>query len=247
MARSVSEILSEIDNMVIYSSDYDIIDSLLASCDPKTFTIILEAVIDGDLYWHDFERVLANTNYSDQVSKHLSSQAAIMDTYRKMKTYRESLLSTTSLVTYSDTRLKELANISELGISEFKRNGAKSDAYAKEFKNIQDNLLYELTKISTNDNDLSILCKNKLYNMFNSGSGNISVDDIFFFVNDYVIPIDSEYQVLNETDRLFMSIKGLSEEEMKKYKSVKMFLRSERLNVTNNNTNNSTSGGDTNE
>lgn len=219
MGKDLDKLFAEIDNLPIYKRDFDVISSILDSGDPKLFSVIMESVIRGDLYWSDFEKILENTNYNDFVLKSLESQNKIKEELSRMSALRSDML--------TDRLPPKFIALGKSTDNTTKEN----EAYDIESSNMRDNILYELSRISEKDTDLSILCKLRLYNYILNYENNIDTDekinpdDIFLFINDLLIPIDSRYQVLDSTDKLFMSENNLSEEEMKKYKSVAFFLR----------------------
>lgn len=219
MGKDLDKLFAEIDNLPIYKRDFDVISSILDSGDPKLFSVIMESVISGDLYWSDFEKILENTNYNDFVLKSLESQNKIKEELSRMSALRSDML--------TDRLPPKFIALGKSTDNTTKEN----EAYDIESSNMRDNILYELSRISEKDTDLSILCKLRLYNYILNYENNIDTDekinpdDIFLFINDLLIPIDSRYQVLDSTDKLFMSENNLSEEEMKKYKSVAFFLR----------------------
>ena len=91
MALSVNELLIAIDEMEIYKKDYDIIQTLLNSGDDEFFVKMLEEVINGNLYWSDFEHNLANTNYPDVLRQQLKTQKELNDTVRKLVLLRRNV------------------------------------------------------------------------------------------------------------------------------------------------------------
>ena len=223
MSRDVNKLLSEIDKLPIYSKDYKIINNIIENGDPKLFTVILESVLDGDIYWSDFEEILSNTNYNNIVVSTLDSQELISKEYSKILALRKELWDNL------DFNLPE--NLA-LGL-----NTDNEEFYNSEFNNTLENMLYNLIRVTPNDTDLSILCKIKLLNHivnYEEGKDNgINPEDIFFFINDFLIPVDSRYQVLNSTDISFMHQNNLTKEQMKKYKALAYFLRKKDFEVDN--------------
>lgn len=53
----------------------------------------------------------------------------------------------------------------------------------------------------------------------------INPSDILFSVESYVIPVDYRYQVLNETDRAYMIANNCNEDEVKKMKSLLLWIK----------------------
>ena len=88
MARTTEELLKAIDEMTIYAKDYNVITDLLGRATPAFFTKVLEEVIDGNLYWSDFEKFFANTNYPNLLDKQLEIQGRLEDQVQKYISFR---------------------------------------------------------------------------------------------------------------------------------------------------------------
>lgn len=220
MAKEIDNILDSIDNLPIYKKDFDIIQEIINKGDPKLFSVILESVINGDLYWSDFEKILVHTNYNNFVLNTLESQKEMSEELFKMAALRNSIIGD-SWSTPKGIALGEHTDNTE----------SETAIYNLEYKRNRDNILYEITQINENDNELSILCKIRLYNYITNyihgdkSDNSLNPDDIFLFINDLLIPVDSRYQVLDATDIMFMNEHNLTEDQMKKYKATAFFLR----------------------
>ena len=248
MALSKSEILNEIENMTIYNRDYYIIIDLLTSVSNEQFTRILEAVIEGDLYWSDFEEILATTGYPSLLANNLEQQANLENILSKQISYRKSLDPNFEF----SNEDSHLAIVKKYNATNAEKN---EEFYTQEYKSVQDNILYELTKYKQGDNELAIACKIRLYNaikngdvIIKNGADNytyndnnsavvdddnnyyeyINKDDIMLFMDKYIIPLDYEHQTLNDFDRLYMNENNLSEGEMKQFKSLSIILRRDK-------------------
>ena len=215
MSRSINSILRDIDSLPIYKDDFDIIKNILNVSNPKLFASIIESVLSDDLYWSDFIRILDDINYSDTVANILKTQKEIKDKCKKLLELRKSINFGTS-----DEEIIENLIITDTDSSE-------NSQYYNEYILLRDEIINEITKINKNDTELSILCKIRMYNDIKNN--NINPDDIFFFIHELVIPVDSENQIITVSDRIFMEKNNITEEQLKKYKSVAIFLRGDWL------------------
>lgn len=219
MGKDLDKLFKEIDNLPIYKKDFDVIMEILNNGDPKLFSTIIESILSGELYWSDFEKILSHTDYNRYVVDNLEAQQKMITELSRMSALRDDVYSI-SIPPKNIALGCDIDNVQ-----------AEKEIYNLESKSMRDNIIYELSKLHPEDSDLSILCKIRLYNYimnYEEGAQNkeqINPDDIFMFINDLLIPIDSRYQVLDSTDLMFMNDNNLSEEEMKKYKSLAFFLR----------------------
>ena len=243
MALTKSQILDEIDNMAIYSRDREIIEKLL-EIEPTTFSVIIENVILGNLYWSDFESILTHTNYQNMVT----------DILEKQHIMRLDIASSKMLSTVDESSRKNPIDYktTEIGIPEnpISANSDENTAlepirkfYNDERQKLKDELIYELTRITPSDNNLTLLVKIKLYELLNNSDLNkigiagvsdelseeetLTIDDIFYFIDTYTLPISISYQNLTASDYTFMKNTGISEDTMKKIKSLNMILHRE--------------------
>lgn len=113
-------------------------------------------------------------------------------------------------------------------------NENENKFYSDEYEKIRDSIIYGILKPNDNDNELSVLYKEMLYELIMNGKAttqadstgdSISVDDIFLFLSSYLIPVDYRNQVFDEFDILYMKNNGINEETMKKIKAVSLYLR----------------------
>lgn len=296
MALSVDDILDAITNMDIYKKDFDVISSLLDYGDDELFTKILEEVLMGNLYWSDFDKNLANTNYPEVLKKQLKSQHELDSELGKLIALRRSVNENYEFRN-SDSTLAIVNNYSEDPNEE-----RIQTFYNEEMERIRGNVLYELTRANPDDSVLVMACKTRLFNAIKNGelvlrhqdsndsftlpsgvtineteitygsvsytavtnpvddslwkyyehvsgssykiTDDIKVDpsktyyeafqykyeyinpnDIFFFINNYIIPLDSKYQVLDEFDNIYMRQNNIGEDTMKQIKMVSMLLK----------------------
>lgn len=235
------EIMTAIDNMPIYREDFDIIENLLDTASDSLISTITEEVLNGELYWSDFERFLDNS-YGDTIKKVLANQQDIKGHYNL---YR-------SLYRLEHNGVEPDENSITVRTNTGKENQDK--AADAEVNRVRDNILYLLSLPSQNDTVLSRAMKRSLYNNIRNGKilirkkdntgisydeGKITVTkadennvkttesyqyidpkDIFLFLNNYYIPIDYEHQVLDEIDLQYMKTHNIDVGTMKKMKAL---------------------------
>lgn len=240
MNFTLDDILHKVDKMEIHERDYDTIKMLLKNTDEELFTKILEEVLLGNLYWSDFERYLANTNYPKLLRESIKSQMEMNSELSKLKALRMSIID------------------EDEGDADKQSIAIKSGSlYSDEFSLFKDKIIYELTKIDKNDTALTIVYKYKLYNVIKNAEyfNNLNTtdrsnltflenkiidangkeydylnpDDILFLIDEYLLPVDMKYQVLDDFDYNYMEEHNLTPETMQQIKSVSLILRGNNL------------------
>lgn len=238
--NNIDTLLERIDSMELYTKDYDTINFLLNNVDKKLFTKILEEVLLGNLYWSDFESILSD-EYKDIIGKSLEQQHNLSNYIKRYVEFRKSL---ESEYEYNNTTGKIVIYDSGADDSAF---------FTQEYKRIRDDVLDRLTIEKSSDTALSLAIKRRLYNaikngeiLLNTGEDNlgsncvvkedkivigsreyeyINPEDIFLFINSYLIPLDSDNQILTEFDKAYMIKNGLDEKTVKHLKSLGILLR----------------------
>lgn len=66
-----------IDNLNIFAKDYATITKLMDNLDDALFVKILEEVLEGNLYWSDFEEIFSNTGYETLLRTNIPLQEKI--------------------------------------------------------------------------------------------------------------------------------------------------------------------------
>lgn len=213
-------IFDKIEKMEIREKDYPIILHLLNNSEPKLFLKILEEVLEKNLLWSDFERYLEVYGYSDLLGSNIQRQVEISQILTKLH------------------NLRNLLGLEHPTINKFAVNLTSSDIEIS--SSFRDDLLYELTKKNPNDNFTAELLKAKLFNSIVNGKvildNNIPTgeldgityingNDILLTINEYILPIDAQYQDLNEYDYQYMMENNISEEMTKKIKSIYNYIK----------------------
>ena len=250
MALSKNELIQAINGMTIYKRDYDTISNLLSITSDELFTKIVEEVVNGTLYWSDFETFLAETEYPDIVEDNLKIQDKLWKSINRIIEIKRSLNEDYQYGPdlYGVALIKSIDNPDEI-----------NKVYDEEYRKYRDTVLYELSKVYPNDSSLVKAFKVRFYNairngeiILNSKDSNISEnsnigtvdetyatnkdnpserfeyinpEDVFLFLNEYAIPVDYNLQRITNFDRLFMTQYNVSEELLKQIKSVSLFLK----------------------
>lgn len=188
------EILASIDSMTIYKDDVEVIQNLLKYCNDTLFVKIMEEIFLGNLLFSDLKPIFNSPEYTNLLEKSLSFQTAFSEYYKKYS----DLLTAKNLT--NDLKLVNLMTIDRNIVFLEKKNRIYSILFSK------------------TGNAMTEFYQNiALQDILNNPS---NLDNILLSVSDYIVPIDYNYIQLTEADTLFMKQEQISEEEMKKIKSV---------------------------
>lgn len=188
------EILASIDSMTIYKDDVEVIQNLLKYCNDTLFVKIMEEIFLGNLLFSDLKPIFNSPEYTNLLEKSLSFQTAFSEYYKKYS----DLLTAKNLT--NDLKLVNLMTIDRNIVFLEKKNRIYSILFSK-----------------TGDAMTEFYQNIALQDILNNPS---NLDNILLSVSDYIVPIDYNYIQLTEADTLFMKQEQISEEEMKKIKSV---------------------------
>lgn len=188
------EILASIGSMTIYKDDVEVIQNLLKYCNDTLFVKIMEEIFLGNLLFSDLKPIFNSPEYTNLLEKSLSFQTAFSEYYKKYS----DLLTAKNLT--NDLKLVNLMTIDRNIVFLEKKNQIYSILFSK-----------------TGDAMTEFYQNIALQDILNNPS---NLDNILLSVSDYIVPIDYNYIQLTEADTLFMKQEQISEEEMKKIKSV---------------------------
>lgn len=188
------EILASIDSMTIYKDDVGVIQNLLKYCNDTLFVKIMEEIFLGNLLFSDLKPIFNSPEYTNLLEKSLSFQTAFSEYYKKYS----DLLTAKNLT--NDLKLVNLMTIDRNIVFLEKKNQIYSILFSK-----------------SGDAMTEFYQNVALQDILNNPS---NLDNILLSVSDYIVPIDYNYIQLTEADTLFMKQEQISEEEMKKIKSV---------------------------
>jgi DNA mismatch repair ATPase MutS len=207
------QMLQAIDNMKIYEKDYNTLLNLLENADDAFFVKVLEEIFKGNLYISDFELIFSDPGYIEMLKNNIENQEELKKEIDRLVDYRKNILKEN----YSNNPLT-----TEIGIE--KPSELNVDIY-NFYNNIvdetRDDLIYQMLETS----NIEASTRYRLLQAINDPNSGITKEDILLFKNEYIIPIDHRYQILTNVDKDFMIKNNISEEQMKKIKSLSIFMR----------------------
>jgi hypothetical protein len=212
------EMISRVNNLRLYEKDYDTLLKLMNNADDKFFVKVLEEILNGTLYIQDFERLFEDTKYEEALYQNFENQRRIKTEITRLIDYRKNILNEVYDVEISTTKLGLLR---PLDTSSYK------DLYNTVDEEVREDLIYQILSVKPNDQAIVRDAKVKFLTAYENGE--ITHDDILLFAEDHIIPIDYRYQTLNDADNEFMYENKLTEDEMKKIKTLSLFLRRNKV------------------
>ena len=234
------QILKGIDNMKnLREKDYDTLDFLLKNTSPRLFTKIIEEILLGNLYISDFESLLSDSQ-RERYNAIIQQECELVDYISKLTAFREKIYTETQNYgihkadkiieagDYTDEQKKEIYedNINKYDIPVYISNEIynANDDY-KSF--IKDNVLLSLFESENSDNAILKEIKLELYKKIYEENNTKLKNAIIVSPNkdnDILIPISYYRVMLDSFDIEYMKEHNISEEEMKKIKSMMLFL-----------------------
>jgi hypothetical protein len=208
------QMIDAIDRMYIYEEDFKTINKLMDSLEDSLFVKILEEVLEGNLFFSDFERIFKDESYSTLLKNNFELQDKLKKELDRTLAFRKQLEGEQFAIDPTVTRI---------GITVPAKGTAMRDFYDEVKVETIKNQVYSLFEILPNDNEVTRAAKLRIYNAFQNGE--ISEDDFLLFAREFIMPISIEYQILDNGDRRFMDENKLSEDQMKKIKAFSYFLR----------------------
>jgi hypothetical protein len=208
------EMLTKINELVIYEKDYNIIRVLLNNTSDEFFVKVIEEVLLGNLYFSDFERILPSGTYETIIKQNLESQENLRKEIERTIAFRRQIENANYDIDLKNTRL---------GVFLPDEGSDLYNFYKEEELNVIENNIYELLETIPTDNDLVRTAKFKIYDALNKGE--ISKEDFLLFAKDYIVPISFEHQILDKTDINFMVENSLTEEQVKKLKALSIYIK----------------------
>ena len=234
------QILKGIDNMKnLREKDYDTLDFLLKNTSPRLFTKIIEEILLGNLYISDFESLLSDSQ-RERYNAIIQQECELVDYISKLTSFREKIYTETQNYgihkadkiieagDYTDEQKKEIYkdNINKYDIPVYISNEIyNADNDYKSF--IKDNVLLSLFESENSDNSILKEIKLELYKKIYEENNTKLKNAIIVSPNkdnDILIPISYHRVILDSFDIEYMKEHNISEEEMKKIKSMMLFL-----------------------
>lgn len=205
------DLLAMVDGMVIYEKDFNTLYKLLITADDLLFAKIMEEILIGHLYISDLEDIFVGSSYEDLLNQTLPIQTKLREEMTKLINFRRNVLN-------------EAGYIPEITLGLHQDNPDYNDIYTEIKDEEIDGMIYDLFNDIQRDPELVKASKIRMYDYIMSDS-TFSKDDLYLFNKSYILPISFEDQILNRRDVDFMLKNNLSEDDVKKIKSVGAFLR----------------------
>ena len=250
---SFNNIQAYLQSMTLHDKEYDIIMNLIENADPRFFTKILEEVVDEELFWIDFYPIFDSSDYKALLENTFESQEKLAYEISNLATFRNNVIAsdtfnklgiTMSHANYKllekDERRQRLFDILQVKQTDNTLNIACKAAILNAILNFE--IVKKSQTDSDIDNDIYFNSNNELTRQkmkIDSETGEeyneteyfnyLNPDDILISADDLIIPIDSRYQVLNESDRSFMIENNLTEDQMKQFKALSMFIEQSQI------------------
>ena len=247
------QILNGIDNMTnLREKDYATIDFLLKNTSPRLFTKIIEEILLGNLYISDFESLLSDSQ-REKYNAIIQQEAELVDYMAKLTKFRNDVHHQSKTYIDAKAKpIKENKDYTEEQKTALIADITKkheipvyipNEIYEanKEYKAfVKDNILLSLFESEHSDNailkEIKLELYKKIYEENNTKlkeaiiiSPNNKIDDENNDEennkkNDILIPISYYRVMLDSFDIEYMKEHNISEEEMKKIKSMMLFL-----------------------
>jgi hypothetical protein len=210
------QMLEAVDRLYIYEEDFKTINKLMDSLEDSLFVKIIEEILEGNLFFSDFENIFKDEAYSLTLKNNLESQNRLKIEIERTLAFRKKLEGDQFSIDPTTTRI---------GIT-VPSEGTDMRSFYNEIKieNIK-NQVYSLFEMLPNDNETVKAAKLRIYNAFQNNE--ISEEDFLLFARDFILPISIEGQLLDISDLKFMTENKLTEDQMKKIKAFSYFLRRE--------------------
>lgn len=217
------QILMGIDNMKnLREKDYATIDFLLKNTSPRLFTKIIEEVLLGNLYISDFESLLSDSQ-REKYNAIIQQEYELVDYMAKLTAFRNSIYEESQEYNNKKNDGKNYEIPVYISNETYNANDA-NDEY-KSF--IKDNILLSLFESETSENAILKEIKLDLYKKIYEENDTALKNAIIISPNnnnDILIPISYHKVILDDFDIEYMKEHNMSEEEMRKMKSMMLFL-----------------------
>lgn len=214
------QILMGIDNMKnLREKDYATIDFLLKNTSPRLFTKIIEEVLLGNLYISDFESLLSDSQ-REKYNAIIQQEYELVDYMAKLTAFRENIYRESQEYDEKKNDGKDYKIPVYISNETYNAN--------EEYKSfIKDNILLSLFESETSENAILKEIKLELYKKIYEENNTALKNAIIISPNednDILIPISYHKVILDDFDIKYMKEHNMSEEEMRKMKSMMLFL-----------------------
>lgn len=193
-----NELLNSVDNLILREKDYDTFLKLVTYATPKLFTKIYEEIVLGNLYIKDFEPIF-DENANELRVNHIEMQDKIQNQYINMYKLRKQVDESLTLEKYNQDQ-------------KIVKKSDDKDTFEK--MNLAASMIDSLD--TTFEKELAL----SLYNLIEENP-----DIMLASPNEkFYVAIDFNNIVIDNYDKEYMRINGLSEDEMKKIKSIANYI-----------------------
>lgn len=210
VAMNRQELLDSVNEMAIHEKDYETLMQLMKNTTPRLFTKIMEEIFLGNLHISDFESIFAEEQRK-KYNQTIQDQYLLSKHIEKLTAFRNRFGSDTAQYDSIGNRISNPTNdIFEV----------ETDSDAVSF--VKDNVMSSLFEAGVNDDSITKEIKLTLYKKIYQDAS--LKNDIIVSNGDFLIPISYTKIVLDDYDLKYMHDHDISEEEMKKIKSMALFL-----------------------
>lgn len=193
-----NELLNSVDNLILREKDYDTFLKLVTYATPKLFTKIYEEIVLGNLYIKDFEPIF-DEDANELRIDYIEMQDKIQNQYINMYKLRKQVDKSLTLEKYNQDQ-------------KIVKKSDDKDTFEK--MNLAASMIDSLD--TTFEKELAL----SLYNLIEENP-----DIMFASPNEkFYVAIDFNNIVIDNYDKEYMRINGLSEDEMKKIKSIANYI-----------------------
>ena len=193
-----NELLNSVNNLILREKDYDTFLKLVTYATPKLFTKIYEEIVLGNLYIKDFEPIF-DENTNELRVDYIEMQDKIQNQYINMYKLRKQVDESLTLEKYNQDQ-------------KIVKKSDDKDTFEK--MNLAASMIDSLD--TTFEKDLAL----SLYNLIEENP-----DIMLASPNEkFYVAIDFNNIVIDDYDKEYMRINGLSEDEMKKIKSIANYI-----------------------
>lgn len=193
-----NELLNSVNNLILREKDYDTFLKLVTYATPKLFTKIYEEIVLGNLYIKDFEPIF-DENTNELRVDYIEMQDKIKNQYINMYKLRKQVDESLTLEKYNQDQ-------------KIVKKSDDKDTFEK--MNLAASMIDSLD--TTFEKELAL----SLYNLIEENP-----DIMLASPNEkFYVAIDFNNIVIDDYDKEYMRINGLSEDEMKKIKSIANYI-----------------------
>lgn len=193
-----NELLNSVNNLILREKDYDTFLKLVTYATPKLFTKIYEEIVLGNLYIKDFEPIF-DENTNELRVDYIEMQDKIQNQYINMYKLRKQVDESLTLEKYNQDQ-------------KIVKKSDDKDTFEK--MNLAASMIDSLD--TTFEKELAL----SLYNLIEENP-----DIMIASPNEkFYVAIDFNNIVIDDYDKEYMRINGLSEDEMKKIKSIANYI-----------------------